>query len=54
MRSLDESGELADSILNAYRLEKTEFFIEVREYFIIQRSSSKLVNREILMVEQKF
>ena len=56
MRPLNENGQLADSILETYRLEKTDFCIEIKleEISIIQCASQKLVNRELLMIEQKF
>lgn len=56
LRPLNEDGQLADSILSTYRLEKTDFHIEIKlENFLnIQCASPKLVNRELLIVEQKF
>lgn len=56
MCPLDESGELADSILNTYSLEKTKFRIEAQleNILMVQCASPKLVNRELVTIEQKF
>lgn len=56
LRPLKENGKPADSILDTYQLVKTEFTIEIetKSISVIQCASQKLVDRDLLEIEQKF
>jgi hypothetical protein len=56
LRPLNENGHLADSILDTYQFEKTDFTIKIETKIIsiIQCASQKLIDRELLEIEQKF
>ena len=56
LRPLDEKGRLADSILDTYQLQKTDFTtqIEFKNISVIQCASQKMVDRDLLEIEQKF